>query len=154
MKSDPVRIESFLTSDTVSCNRRVQWQRLDTGHCPVECNIEFKDNCGKIPGNITDIRNNVSFYCTDDYDDSYSVTMWASRNGLRGAKSQVAVLFTTPKVVLSNAKGNHEVLNLFVFLFFHLKEFIEKDFTLYYKKAINKSAKNGEFFRSFYNNFT
>ena len=153
MKLDPVRIEGFFTSDTVSCNRRVQWQRLDTGHCPVEYNIEFKDNCGKILGNITDIRNNVSFYCTDDYDDSYSVTMWAFRNGLRGAKSQVAVLITTPKTVLSNAKGNHVVLNLFVFLsfffffiFFFLKDFIEKDLPLYCKKAINRTAKNGQSF--------
>ena len=134
MKLDPVRIEGFFTSDTVSCNRRVQWQRLNTGHCTVEYNIEFKDNCGKIFGNITDIRNNVTFYCTDDYDDSYSVTMWASLNGLRGAKSQVAVLITTPKVVLSNAKGNHVVLNLFVFLFFfHLKEFIERLYSLLQK---------------------
>ena len=110
MKLDPVHIEGFLTSDAVSCNRLVCWQRLDTGHCLVEYNIEFKDNCGRILGKITNIGNNVSFYCTDDYADSYSVTVWASRNGVSGSKSQVAVLLTTPKVVLSNAKGMYAVL--------------------------------------------
>ena len=110
MKPGPVHIESFLTSATVSCNCRVQWQLLDTGHCPVKYNIEFIDNCGKILGNITDIGNNVSFYCTNNYARSYSVTMWASRIGVRGPKSQAAILLTTSKSVLSNAKGMYTVL--------------------------------------------
>lgn len=135
MKPDPVRIDGFLTSNAVSCNRRVQWQRLDTGHCPVEYNIEFKDNCGNILGNVTDIGSNISFYCTDDYADSYSVIMWASRNGVRGTKSQVAVLLTTPKAVPTNAKGMHAGLIFFGF-FYHLKGFKEKDFTPYYKNTL------------------
>ena len=118
MKPDPVHIEGFLISDTVSCNRRVQWQRLDTGNCPVEYNIEFIDNCSKILGNITDIGNNVSFYCTDDYIDSFSVTMWASRNGVKGNKSHVTVLVTTPKTVLSNTKGMYTSLIFSSFFFF------------------------------------
>ena len=119
MKPDPVHIEGFLVSDTVSCICRVQWQRLDTGNCLVEYNTEFVDNCGKILGNITNIRNNVSFYCTNDYVDSVSVTRWASRNSVRGNKSQVTVLVTTPKTVLSNTKGMHTSL-IFLFFFFSI----------------------------------
>lgn len=76
-------------------------------------NIEFIDKCGKILGKVADIGDNVSFYCTDDYADSYSVTMWASRNGVRGTKTQVATPLKTPKAVLSNAKGMYRVLFFF-----------------------------------------
>ena len=152
MKPDPVRIDGFLTSDTVSCNRRVQGQRLDTRHCPVEYNIEFKDNCGKILGIVTDIVNNVSFYCTDDYADSYSVTMWASLNGIRGTKFKVAFLLTTPKSVPSNSKGMHAVLIFFFFLSFKGVQ-RKRLYSLVQKTPKHTAAKNGESLKSLYKNF-
>lgn len=89
----------------VACSRHVQWQHLDTGNCVVEYNIEFINNCGTTLGTVTGIRNNVNFYCTDDYANSSSVKMWAVKNGVKGTKSKVVALFTTPKTTIADTKG-------------------------------------------------
>ena len=75
VKPDPVIIDDFLLSEKVGCTLRVQWQPLDTGNCPVEYTIQFRNRYGTILGNATNIRNNVNFYCTDNYASFYSVTM-------------------------------------------------------------------------------
>ena len=72
----------------------------------MEYNIEFINNCGTILGTVTGIRSNVSFYCTDDYAYSSSVAMWAVRKGIKGIKSKVVALFTTPtSIITDTAKG-------------------------------------------------
>ena len=118
VKPDPVRIKAFLTTDVVACSRRVQWQHLDTGNCVVEYNIEFINNCGTILGTVTGIRNNVSFYCTDDYGNSSSVVIWAVQNGFKGTKSKPAALFTTPKTIITVTKGMLIVFSSFLFCVF------------------------------------
>lgn len=117
VKPDPVSAESFIISDTVGCRLRVQWQLLDTGTCAVKYNIEFKNNCDTILGNVTGIRNNVSFYCTDDYAESSSVTVWAVRKGVKGTKSEIA-LFATPKTIITDTKGKYIAFSSFFMLFF------------------------------------
>ena len=117
VKPDPVHIEAFVTTDTVACSRRVQWQHLDTGNCVVEYNIEFINNCGTILGTVTGIRNNVSFYCTDEYANSSSVIMWAVQNGVKGTKSKIVALFTTPQTILTDTKGKHIAFSSFLFCF-------------------------------------
>ena len=105
VEPEPVSIDDFLLSERAGCTRRVQWQPLDTGNCPVEYNIQFMNRYGTILGNATNIRNNVSFYCTDDYANSYSVTMWATHKGIKGTESQVTILFVRQKIVNSETKG-------------------------------------------------
>ena len=105
VKPGPVSIDDFLLSEKVGCTRRVQWQPLETGKCPVEYNIQFMNRYGTILGNATNIRNNVSFYCTDDYASSYSVKMWATYRGIKGTKSQVTILFVKRKIIIAEAKG-------------------------------------------------
>ena len=80
-------------------------------------NIEFKNNCDTILGNVTGIRNNVSFYCTDDYAESSSVTVWAVRKGVKGTKSEIA-LFATPKTIITDTKGKYIAFSSFFMLFF------------------------------------
>ena len=98
-------VDDFLLSKKVGCTRRVQWQPLNTGNCPVEYTIQFRNRYGTILGNATNIRNNVNFYCTDNYASSYSVTMWATQEGVRGTKSQVTILFARREIINSEAKG-------------------------------------------------
>ena len=81
----------------------------------VEFNIEFVNKCGTILGTVTGIRNNVSFYCTDDYANSSSVIMWALQNGVKGTKSKVVALFTTPKTIITDTKGMHIAFLSFLF---------------------------------------
>lgn len=105
VKPEPVIIDDFLLSERVGCTRRVHWQPLDTGKCSVEYNIQFRNRHGTVLGNATNIRNNVSFYCTDDYASSYSVTMWASHKGIKGTESKVTILFVRRKITIAEAKG-------------------------------------------------
>ena len=83
----------------------MQWQPLDTGKCFVKYNIKFIDRCGRIVGNITTVRNNISFYCTEDYANIYSLIIWATYNGVKGTESQIALLRTTPKTTITSANG-------------------------------------------------
>ena len=69
-------------------------------------------------GTVMGIRNNVSFYCTDDYANSYSVMMWAVHNGVKGTKSKVVALFTTPKTIITDRKGMHIAFSSFLFCVF------------------------------------
>ena len=117
VKPDPVRIEAFLTSDTVACNVRVQWQLLDTGNCVLGYNIEFLNNSGTTIGIVTGIRNNVSFYCTDDYANSSSVAMWAVRKGVKGTKSKGVPLFETSRTIITDKKSMCIVFTSFLFHF-------------------------------------
>ena len=105
VKPDQVIIDGFLPSDKAGCTRRVQWQPLDTGKCPVEYNIQFRNRYDKILGNVTNIRNNVNFYCTDDYANSYSVTMCATFKSIKGIESQVTLLCVIGKTVIHDRKG-------------------------------------------------
>ena len=84
----------------------------------VEYNIEFINSCGEILGTVTGIRNNLNFYCTDDYASSFSVIMWAIQNGVKGTKSKVVALFTTPKAIITNTKGMHIAFLSFLFCAF------------------------------------
>ena len=102
---DPVNIDNFSITDKVGCRCRVQWQPLDTGKCLVEYHIQFINSCGRILGNVSGVRGNKSFYCTDAYADSYSVNMWATHNGDEGTKSQVNLLSTTSKSTTVGTKG-------------------------------------------------
>ena len=105
VKPEPVIIDDFLLSEKVGCTRRVQWEPLNTGNCPVEYTIQFRNRYGTILGNATNIRNNVNFYCRDNYASSYSVTMWATHKGVKGTKSQVTILFVRREIINSEAKG-------------------------------------------------
>ena len=105
VKPEPVIIDDFLLSEKVGCTRRVQWEPLDTGNCLVEYTIQFRNRYGTILGNATNIRNNVNFYCTDNYASSYSVTVWATHKGVKGTKSQVTILFVRREIINSEAKG-------------------------------------------------
>ena len=78
----------------------------------MEYNIEFKNNCDTILGTVTGIRNNVSFYCTDEYATSSSVTMWAIRKGVIGTKSKVVALFPTSKTIITETRGMYIVFGL------------------------------------------
>ena len=84
----------------------------------MEYNLEFINSCGEILGTVTSIRNNLNFYCTDDYASSSSVIMWTVQNGVKGTKSKVVALFTTPKAIITNTKGMHFVLLSFLFCVF------------------------------------
>lgn len=110
VKPEPVIIDDFLLSEKVGCTRRVQWEPVDTGNCPVEYTIQFRNRYGTILGNATNIRNNVNFYCTDNYASSYSVTMWATHKGVKGTKSQVTILFIRREIINSETKGMHVFL--------------------------------------------
>lgn len=105
VKPKPVIIDDFLLSEKVGCTRRVQWEPLDTGNCPVEYTIQFRNRYSPMLGNATNIRNNVNFYCTDNYASSYSVTMWATHKGVKGTKSQVTILFVRREIINSETKG-------------------------------------------------
>ena len=105
VKPDQVSIDGFLPSNKAGCTRCVQWQPLDTVKCPVEYNIQFRNRYGKILGNVTNVRNNVKFYCTDDYVNSFSVTMWATFKSIKGIKSQVTLLCAIGKTVIHDKKG-------------------------------------------------
>lgn len=70
----------------------------------VEYNIKFKNSCDTILGTVTGIRNNVSFYCTDDYTKSSPVAMWAVQNGVKGPESKALALFTTQKTIITDTK--------------------------------------------------
>lgn len=98
-------IDGFLPYGKAGCTHRVQWQPLNTGKCPVEYNIQFQGRYGNILGNVTNVKNNVNFYCTDDYANSYSVTIWASYKGVKGIESQVTFLHTTKKAATVEKKG-------------------------------------------------
>ena len=110
VKPEPVIIDDFLLSEKFGCTRRVQWEPLDTGNCLVEYTIQFRNRYGTILGNATNIRNNVNFYCTDNYASSYSVTMWATHKGVKGTKSQVTILFVRREIINSETKGMHVFL--------------------------------------------
>ena len=118
VKPNPVRIDAFSKHYTVGCSLRVQWQLLDTGNCKVDYNIEFLNNCGTILGAVTGIRNNVSFYCTNAYPNSTSEAMWAVWKGIKGIKTKVVALFTTPKTIITDRKGMNIVFLSFFGLFF------------------------------------
>ena len=105
VKPGTVSTDDFLLSEKVGCARRVQWQPLDTGKCPVEYNIQFRNRYGAILGNATNIRKNVSFYCTNDYACSYSVKMWATYRGIKGTESQLTILIVKQKIIIAEAKG-------------------------------------------------
>lgn len=105
VKPDPAIIDDFLLSEKVGCSLRVQWQPLDTGNCPVEYTIQFRNRYGTILGNATNIRSNISFYCTDNYASIYSVTMWATHKGVKGTKSHITILFVRREIINSEAKG-------------------------------------------------
>ena len=105
VKPDPVHIDHFLPSEKFGCNRRVQWQPIDTGTCPVNYNIQFRDNSSAIVGSVTGVKNNVNIFCTDDYSNSSSLTMWASHNGINGNKSQVELFHDTQKRLVAEAEG-------------------------------------------------
>lgn len=100
-----MHIDHFLPSEKFGCNRRVQWQPIDTGTCPVKYNIQFRDNRSTIVGSVTGVENNVNIFCTDDFFNSSSVTMWASHNGINGNKSQVELFHNTRKRLVSEAEG-------------------------------------------------
>ena len=105
VKPDPVHIDHFLPSEKFGCNRRVQWQPTDTGACPVNYNIQFRDNSSTIVGSVTGVKDNVNIFCTDDYSNSSSVTMWASHNGVNGNKSQVELFHNTRRRLVAEAEG-------------------------------------------------
>ena len=105
VKPEPVIIDNFLLSEKVGCTRRVQCQRLDTGNCAMEYTIQFRNRHGAILDNATNIRNNVSICCTDNYASSYSVTRWATHKGVKGTKSLVTILFIGREIINSEAKG-------------------------------------------------
>ena len=105
VKPEPVIIDDFLLSEKVGCTLRVQWQPLDIGNCPVEYTIQFRNRYGTILGNATNIRNNINFYCTDNYASIYSVTMWATHKGVKGTKSHITILFVRREIINSEAKG-------------------------------------------------
>ena len=105
VKPDPVHIDHFLPSEKFGCNRRLQCQPIDTGTCPVNYNIQFRDNGSTIVGSVTGVKNNVNIFCKDDYSNSSSVTMWASHNGINGNKSQVELFHNTRKRLVSEAEG-------------------------------------------------
>ena len=105
VKPDPVHIDHFLPSGKFGCNRRVQWQPIDTGACQVNYNIQFRDNSSTIVGSVTGVKDNVNIFCTDDYSNSLSVTMWASHNGVNGNKSQVELFHNTRKRLVAEAEG-------------------------------------------------
>lgn len=94
----------------------------------MEYNIEFINSCGTILGTVTGIKNNVSFYCTDDYANSSSVIMWAVQNGVKGTKSKVVALITTLKTIMTDSKGMHIAFLSFFILCFHLHETKDTDF--------------------------
>ena len=89
VKPDPVHIDHFLPSEKFGCNRRVQ----------------FRDNGSTIVGSVTGVKNNVNIFCTDDYSNSSSVTMWASHNGINGNKSQVELFHDAQKQLVAEAEG-------------------------------------------------
>ena len=78
------------------CNgtRRVQWQPVDTGSCLVYYTIEFRSTTEGTIGFIVGIRGNS--YCTNDYDNSTSVIIWATYRGTRGVKSEKLFFSVTP----------------------------------------------------------
>ena len=83
----------------------------------MEYNIEFINSCGTILGTVTGIKNNVSFYCTDDYANSSSVIMWAVQNGVKETKSKVVALFKTTKTI-TDSKGMHNAFSSLLFCIF------------------------------------
>ena len=110
VKPDPVRIEAFLLSNEVRCRLHVQWQPIDTGKCPLEYNIQFWNSCGTILGTVTVARNNNGSYCTDAYNESYGVTMFATHKGVKGTETRVTILRTTRKTTITKAKGKQECI--------------------------------------------
>ena len=78
----------------------------------VEYNIEFKNDCDTILGTVTGIRNNDSFYCTDDYAKSSYMAMWAVQNGVKGTKSKALALFTKQKTI-TDTEGMHFAFSSF-----------------------------------------
>ena len=110
VKPEPVIIDDFLLSEKVGCTRRVQWEPLDTGNCPVEYTIQFRNRYGTMLGNATNIRKNINFYYTDNYASIYSVTMWATHKGVKGTKSHITILFVRREIINSEAKGMQDFL--------------------------------------------
>ena len=104
-KPDPVRIDDFFLYNEVGCCLRVQWQPVDTGKCPLEYNIQFWNSYGTILGNVTAARNNNGSYCTDAYDDSFAVTMFATYKGVKGVESRLTILCTPLKSTIKKTKG-------------------------------------------------
>ena len=105
VKPDPVRIDDLLLSNEVGCPLRVQWQPVDTGKCPLEYNIQFWNSYGTILGNVTAARNNNGSYCTDAYDDSFAVTMFATYKGVKGFETRLTILRTTLKSTVTKTNG-------------------------------------------------
>ena len=107
-----MHIDSFLQSEKFGCHRCVQWQPIDTGTCPVEYNIQFRDNGYTIVGTVLGVKSNVNIFCTDDYPNSTSVTMWATHNGVKGNESQIELLHNTQKPLVTESKGMQTVFSL------------------------------------------
>ena len=80
------------------CNgtRRVQWQPLNTGTCPVKYTIQFRNSKGDVIGTVVNMNNSTS-YCTNDYDNAISVVMWATYNGTQGNTAEAELVTTTPE---------------------------------------------------------
>ena len=100
-----MRIDDFSISNEVGCHLRVQWQPVDTGKCPLEYNIQFWNSCGTILGHVVAARNNNGSYCTDAYDDSFGVTMFATRKGAKGTETRLLIFLTTRKTAITKTKG-------------------------------------------------
>ena len=102
----------FATSDNECSRRRVEWKLLDTG-CIVEYNIQFLDNNGMILGNETVKKDNINFFCADNYTNASSVIMSATFNGVTGIDSaqtpfQITTTTTIPPTttVTRTTQGN------------------------------------------------
>ena len=74
-------------------------------------NIQFRDNGSTIVGTVIGVKRNVNIFCTDDYANSTSVTMWAKHNGVKGNESQIELLHNTWTPVVTEAKGMQTVFS-------------------------------------------
>ena len=79
----------------------------------MEYNIRFLDNNDVILGNETVNKDNINFFCADNYTNASSVTMSATFNGVTGIYSaqtpfQITTTTTTPPTttVTRTTQGN------------------------------------------------
>ena len=95
-----VKIVKFFPNDGQDgCNgtRRVEWQPLKTGSCPVEYTIQFR----KAEDIILDKMGNISgtFYCTSDYNNATSVVVWSTYQRRQGNASEETLFTPTAKPI-------------------------------------------------------
>lgn len=93
------KVKFFPNDGQVGCNgtRRVEWQPIKTGSCPVEYNIQFRKDEDIILGKIENTLG--TFYCTSDYNNATSVVVWATYEVRQGNASEETLFTPTPKPV-------------------------------------------------------